>query len=74
MEQNQQQGVREFFIMILNSIAWFLLWIISCATAGIYFQLGYTTGKPIVQPILFYIVMTISLLFLIRYLYRVWNK
>lgn len=74
MEQNQEPSVRQFFIKILNSIAWFLLWVIGFATAGIYFQLGYITGKPIIQSILFYTAMTISLLFLIRYLYRVWNK
>ena len=74
MEQNKEPGVVQFFIKILNSIVWVLLWIISCATAGIYFQLGYTTGKPLIQPILFYTAMIISLLFLIRYLYKVWNK
>lgn len=74
MEQNQEPGVIKFFIKILNSIVWVLLWIMSCATAGIYFQLGYTSGKPLIQPILFYSVMTISLYFLIRYLIKVWNK
>ncbi|MEO5945333.1 MAG: hypothetical protein ABIP79_00840 [Chitinophagaceae bacterium] len=74
MEQNQEPGLIKFFTKILNSIAWFLLWTISCATAGIYFQLGYITGKPLIQPILFYTGMIVSLLFLIRYLYKAWKK
>jgi hypothetical protein len=74
MEENSNPGVKQFFVKILNSIAWTLLWMMSTATAGIYFQLGYTNGKPVIYTILFYAVMAITLFFLIRYLYRSWKN
>jgi hypothetical protein len=46
----------------------------ACATAGIYFELGYTNGKPLVYTILFYAGMLITLVLLIRYLYNKWKN
>lgn len=74
MEKNWDPEVRKFFIRILNSIAIVLFWMMACATAGIFFELGYTNGKPVIYTILFYAGMLISLFFLIRYLYKVWKN
>lgn len=74
MEKNWDPGVKKFFVKILNTIALGLIWMLACAIAGIYFELGYTVGKPVIYPILFYIVMAISLFFLIRYLYKTWKQ
>ncbi len=73
MEQNWEPGVKKFFVKILNSIAMTLFWMMACAVAGIYFELGYTNGKPLIYTILFYAAMSITLFFLIRYLYNTWK-
>jgi predicted membrane channel-forming protein YqfA (hemolysin III family) len=73
MEQNWDPGVKKFFVKILNTIALGLSWIITCAIAGLYFELGYSNGKPVIYTIFFYIVMVSSLLLLIRYLYKTWK-
>jgi len=72
MEQGWDPDVKKYFIKILNSISLGLLWMIACATAGIYFKLGY--GKPAIYPILFYLAMALSLALLIRWFYRNWRK
>ncbi|MBI3139083.1 MAG: hypothetical protein HYZ15_10890 [Sphingobacteriales bacterium] len=74
MEQGWDSDVKRFFSKILNSISLALLWALAAATAGIYFQLGWAGGKPIVFTFLFYIVAVLGLLGLIRYLYRTWKK
>ncbi|MEO7982527.1 MAG: hypothetical protein ABI688_00470 [Bacteroidota bacterium] len=74
MERNWDPEVKKFFVKILNSIALGLFWMMACATAGIYFELGYTNGKPVIYTILFYAGMLISLFFLLRYLYKIWKS
>ncbi len=74
MENNPEPNIIQFFVKILNSIALTLLWIMAGATAGIYFELGYTNGKPLIYTILFYAGMLISLFLLIRYLYKSWKN
>ena len=74
MERNWDPTVKKFFVRILNSIALGLFWMLACVIAGIYYELGYTNGKPVIYIILFYIVMLGSLFLLIRYLVRLWKK
>ena len=74
MERNWDPGVKKFFLKILNSICFGLIWMMGSAAAGIYYQLGYDHGQPLIQIILFYIAMLGTLLLLIRYLYRTWKK
>jgi hypothetical protein len=73
MERNWDPGVKKFFVKILNTIAVGLSWILIGAIAGIYFELGYTNGKPVIYTILFYTGMAVTLFFLIRYLYNTWK-
>ena len=58
----------------MNSVSFGLLWMMAGATAGIYYELGYSNGKPVIYTILFYAGMLITLLLLIRYLYNTWKK
>jgi len=74
MQPNWDPGVKKFFVKILNSIALGLFWMMACATAGLYYELGYTNGKPVIYTLLFYAGMLISLFFLIRYLYKTWKS
>lgn len=71
---NWDKDVKEFFIKILNSIAWGLMWMIACVTAGLYFELGYSNGKPVIYTIIFYACAAISLALFIWYLYKTWKK
>jgi FtsH-binding integral membrane protein len=73
MEQGWDPEVKKYFRKILNSFGYGLLWMISCATAGIYFQLGYFSRRPVWQPILFYFLMLCSLGFFLRYMYKTWK-
>lgn len=74
MEQGWDPDVKKFLLKVLNSISMSLLWLMAGATGGIYYELGYSAGKPVIYTILFYAGMLISLLFLIRYLYNTWKK
>ena len=74
MESGWDPDVKNFLLKILNSISLVLLWMIACATAGIYYQLGYTNGNPVIYTIIFYIAMTATFIFLIRYLYKIWKN
>jgi hypothetical protein len=74
MEQGWDPEVKKYFRKILFSVALGLIWMTACATAGIYYELGYSSGKPAVYTILFYVGMAISLLLLIRWYYNTWKK
>lgn len=74
MEQGWDPDVKKFLLKVLNSISMTLLWMMASATGGLYYELGYSAGKPVIYTILFYAGMLISLLFLIRYLYTTWKK
>jgi predicted membrane channel-forming protein YqfA (hemolysin III family) len=74
MERNWDPGVKKFFLKILNSISWGLIWMLSCAAAGIYFEWGFIRDKPAYIPILFYTAMAVTLLLLVRYLLRLWKN
>ena len=75
MEPNWDPGVKKYFVKVLNSICMGLMWMMACATAGIYFGLAFTgTGNPIIYTLLFYSGMALSLYLLVRYYYRTWRK
>jgi hypothetical protein len=73
MQPNWDPDVKKFLLKVLNSVSMVLLWMIACATAGIYFELGYTDGKPVIYTILFYAGMVITFVLLILYLYNKWK-
>ena len=75
MQPNWDPDVKKFLLKVLNSISLVLLWMMACATAGIYFELGYTNGKPLIYTILFYAGdADYSCSYLIRYLYNTWKS
>ena len=73
MQPNWDPDVKKFLLKVLNSVSLVLLWMMASATAGIYFKLAYTNGRPVVYTILFYAGMFITLLLLLRYLYKTWK-
>ena len=74
MEQGWDSGLKKFFIKVMNSVFLGVLWLIAGATAGIYFGLAYTAGKPVFSTIIFYVLLIATLAWLIRYYYRTWQK
>jgi hypothetical protein len=74
MEQGWDPEIKSFFKKIMNSISITLLWLLIIATAGLYFGLAFSNGKPVLYTVIFYIALTGSFAWLVVYLYRTWNK
>ena len=74
MEHGWDPDIKKYFVKILNSISVGLIWMMTMVTAGIYFQLAYVGDKPLIYTIIFYVVLVVSLLLLIRYYYRMWGR
>lgn len=73
MEQGWDPDVKKFLVKVLNSVALGLLWLMACSTAGLYYGLAYTDGKPVIYTILFYFGMALTLYLLLRHLYKKWK-
>ena len=74
MERGWDPEVKKYLKKVMGSLSFGLLWLMAGVTAGIYYELAYSNGKPLIYTILFYAGMLISLLLLIRYLYKTWKK
>jgi hypothetical protein len=74
MEQGWDPEVKKYFQKIMSTFGYCVLWMMSAATAGIYFRLGYLREYPLVCTILFYFLLLTALILLIRYLYRTWKN
>lgn len=74
MERGWDPDVKKYLKKVMGSISFGLLWLMAGVTAGIYYELAYSNGKPVIYTVLFYAGMLISLLLLIRYLYHTWKK
>lgn len=72
-ERGWDPQVKNYFLKILRSFSWGMLWMMSGVALGLYYKLAYFNRKPVIYTILFYAGMLITLLLLIRYLYKVWK-
>lgn len=66
--------VTKYFKKILRSLFAFLMWLLINVTAGIYFELAYSKNYSSFVHILFFVWMTLSLVLLLWYLYKIWGK
>lgn len=66
--------VKDFLKKVLQSVFTLLLWMIINMVAGIYFGLLFINDKISIGNILFYLFLIISLLWLIRFYYRIWKN
>jgi uncharacterized membrane protein len=73
MESGWDPEVSKFFRRILNSVSLVLIWMIACATAGIYNELAFPGKSPVAYVIIFYVCAVVSLFFLLRYLIKAWK-
>ena len=74
MEQGWDPDIKKYFLKVLNSLCFGLLWLMAATTAGIYFKLGIPGEKPVIYTILFYAGMLLTLFLLIRYYYNTWKS
>ena len=72
MEQGWDPEVTKYFKKILNTIAFGILWLMAALTTGLYF--GWAFHPEILYSVLFYSGLSISLVLLIRYYFRIWKK
>ncbi len=72
-EMGMEDETRDFLILILNTIAIVLLWMIANVLVGIYFEFAFFEDKPTWKNIVYYIAFLTSLFFLIRHLRRKWK-
>ncbi|HMJ46293.1 MAG TPA: hypothetical protein VK498_03145 [Ferruginibacter sp.] len=68
-----EDDTRKFLILIVNTIAIVLLWMIIQVLAGIYFELGFFQTSPGWKNILYYIFFAGTLFLMIRYLKKKWK-
>lgn len=68
-----ENETRDFLVLIANSIAWVLIWMILNVLFGIYLEWGFFTGKPGWKNILYYVFSIASLIFLVRRLIKKWS-
>jgi hypothetical protein len=68
-----ENETRDFLVLIANSIALVLIWMILNVLFGIYLEWGFFTGKPGWKNILYYVFSIASLIFLVRRLIKKWS-
>lgn len=74
MERGWDPDVKKYLRKVLNSLSLGLLWLMAGVTGGIYYQLGFFSGQPVIYTILFYAGILVALFFLLRFLYNTWKK
>lgn len=68
-----EPDIRAFLVMVLQSVATTLLWMLINMTLGIYFNLAFPEEKLTVWNILFYVFFLGTLAWLLRYLKHRWK-
>ena len=66
--------VKIYFRKIMKSFSVGLLWLMLSATTGLFFKLGYLQQGLQWQNAVFYALLGLSLLGLVRYLLNIWRK
>jgi archaellum biogenesis protein FlaJ (TadC family) len=66
--------VRRYFRKIINSFSMGLLWMLTSATAGLYFDLAKVGDGWKWYNVLYYVLFLAGLSGLLFYLYRTWSK
>lgn len=64
---------KRYFLKIVNSFAWGVIWLMFVTFFGLYFGLAYTPHGLTIVNIIFYVIVLITLLLLLRFLYRSWK-
>ena len=73
MSSGWDTDIKNYFRKIMRTFGLGLLWMLSVATAGIYFRLGELNDGIRWYNILFYILAIVTFVLLIRQLLKLWN-
>lgn len=65
---------RAFFILIANSMAFVLLWMMLNVLFGIYLEYAFFDGSPGWKNILYYFISLVAFILLVRHLIKKWKK
>ena len=68
-----EDNPQAFLVLIVQTISVILIWMIANVLVGIYFGYGFFETSPGWQNYLYYIVMLVTLGFLIKYLIKKWS-
>lgn len=68
-----EEETKAFLLLIVNSIALMLLWMIANLVAGIYLGLAFFDGSPGWKNILYYAIAAITLVLVILRLVKKWK-
>lgn len=74
MEQGWDPEVTRFFRKIVNTISMGLIWLLTAFTAGFYFNLANPARRPLYAVVIFYTIVVITFILLIRYFFKVWKR
>ncbi|MBL7738364.1 MAG: hypothetical protein JNK14_04040 [Chitinophagaceae bacterium] len=74
MSQGWDPEIKQFFKKILYSVCTGLLWLLTMLTLGLYYGLAYRSDISVIYIILFYLLFVATMVLLMRYLYRLWNR
>lgn len=66
--------VKRFFRKIMATVGVGLLWIMLMAVAGLYLRLGYFVHGLDWYNGIFYTVLLVTLVFVLRFLFNVWRR
>ena len=74
MEQGWDSEVSAFFIRIVNAIAVTVIWMLTASTVGLYAGLAVPGRYATWVTVVFYALLGISFVALVRYLRKAWQK
>ena len=72
--RGMDQEVRRYFRKIINSFSVGIMWLLSVATAGLFFDRGISRKGMKWYNIIFYAFVLVSFIGLVYYYYRTWSK
>lgn len=68
-----EDDARGFFVLIINSIAITLMWMIANVLFGLYLGYAFFTSSPSWQNIVYYLLSLVTFILLVRRLRKKWN-
>jgi hypothetical protein len=68
-----ENETREFLVLIVNTVAWVLLWMMVNVFVGIYHGFAFFEGAPDAYNLIFYVWFLTSLFLLVRFLKKKWG-
>ena len=72
-EVGMDPQTKRYFLKIVYSFTWGVMWLMFVTFFGLYFGLAYVYDGFTLPNIIFYTLVAITFFFLLRYYYRCWK-